>query len=226
MSTLTPLTRHILILLCGGSLTYPNLVAASLDDNFDRQETPYLENTETDDALGNGWRPVSGAWRIAQDRMELNAPGIISRVILLPQEVSIPFTVSVDVTALSSSREPSAGIALCAKDAQQFYVFRICASGADSFLQFNATDRGEEGMQNIGGNLAAGAQFQENVPYRLTVHCKEPGIFEYSVVDVSTGETLVSNTVSDPSVRFTGGQVGLYSSTSMAAFDNFSLVEN
>ncbi len=210
--------------LLAGIVIVSSLFAASpINDSFDRSDTPFLENTDADNALGSGWTPLSGAWRIAQNRLELKAPGIVSRVILLRDEVQIPFTASVDVVALSANREPSAGIAFCAQDENQFYVLRLCAAGPDSFLQFNATDRGEEGWQNFGGNLLAGAQLQDNKPYRLTVHCKEPGIIEYSVVDLATGETLVSNTVSDPQVRFQSGRVGLYSSTEYAAFDNFSL---
>jgi hypothetical protein len=195
----------------------------ALDDSFDRADTSFLEYTNDDDGLGNGWRPVSGTWRIGDNKLELKAPGIVSRVILLAEpKLTVPFTVSVEVIALTSNREPSAGLAFFAKDAKQFYVFRICAAGPDSFLQFNATDNGEEGMQNIGGNLAAGAQFQENTPYRLTVRCTTPGTFDFTVVDVASGETLVSNSVRDPQSRFTEGQVGIYSSTAFSAFDNFS----
>lgn len=132
-------------------------------------------------------------------------------------------TVQADITpgVINSGILP--GLAFNYKNATNFYLVRLstgvfAGAGTLQFIQY---------VDGVGTSFAtglSGLNIQSGVTYTLTVSSDTAGEFVYSLVG---GTLSVGGTVTDPTIDFTDGYVGIYQNNgnTNTVFDNFSVIQ-
>jgi hypothetical protein len=209
-------------------------------DDFERSATPPAVHDTEPNPLGERWDILAGQWRVADGpplgdpagnyvtsrhlKAEGNNHVMVWRPDGEPRTSDQPFNVAADVRLDGENNTAFAGVAFNVQDADNYYAFRfrVGDAGQNNLIQIVKVVDGKASGAGLNRPLADHPLAAETF-YRLEVASTKPHVFDWKIsAPGASGPEIVSGTTTDRAGTFRGGDRGLYSSTSIGAFDNFS----
>lgn len=205
-------------------------------DNFDRADTG---TTTSGSVIGNGYiigtpalagNSGTAGWEISGDTI-VSTPGANVSNTLVNENTVVnsgsghAFAVS---GTLSTTNSAYMGLAVNYQDADDFYAVRILPGSSTIQLIY---------VQNSGGTVTSGVCASQSMldptgnpvtvgtgtTYTLSLYSDTAGSFDYVL---TSGTSTAKGTLTDSSVRFTGGAAGFYASGAAANFDDLAITTN
>jgi len=210
-------------LLCQGAY------ALTITDDFNRADTAASTNLSL--AIGSNWingNDTNGLARIFGNEVDIT--GVFGTALAkftmlntaigtLNNGLGTNFTLSAIVKMDTTASTAQAGLIVNYIDVNNYYQFRYSGTGN---VQFTRTVAGVVSATPL--SVTAAFTPVQNRPYELTVSSADPYVFDVSVRDTVTDTIVYSKVgVTDANSNFKDGFGGVYATTGLAGFDNFSL---
>ncbi|NOU36313.1 MAG: PEP-CTERM sorting domain-containing protein [Kiritimatiellaceae bacterium] len=215
--------------------------AVLITDNFNRANTTFAtNNAQIAVSIGSNWKTArtddtNTQYRIFNNEVDMgvvSAPLLTKAMLLntaagtINAGAATNFTLSADINQYSTNSTSYAGLVFNYQDGGaengSYYLFRVGGNGAAQFLVFSNF------VQQAGSivNKAGAVSYVSNHVYTYTVSSVDPYIFNISVFDKTTSTmayTTNNVTVGGTFKKLQDGLGGMYATSGLATFDNFSL---
>jgi hypothetical protein len=182
---------------------------------------------ESPDVFGDGWRILTGSWRVEGGQLRGNFPrdGLSNILVYGRQGAGPDYESSLEVTATANSNEVVfGGIVFSLKDQNTFLVIRVRILGDQSLLQVvkNSLVDGKPHEQALMAPnlLPAGAALEQGITYKISIKAAGEGEIGYTLTNIANGSVIAEGKVSDPEAT-NGGLIGVFSSAPYLLFGNF-----
>ncbi|NOU36316.1 MAG: hypothetical protein HOO88_06065 [Kiritimatiellaceae bacterium] len=218
--------------------------ALTVTDDFNRANTAFAtNNAQIAVSIGSNWKTArtddaSGTntqYRIFNNEVDMGtvAPNLLTKAMLLNTTAATlnagtgtNFTLSADINQYSANATSYGGLVLNYQDGGadngSYYLFRIGGNGTAQFLVYsNFTQQAGSVLNKVGA-----FSYVSNHVYTYTVASVSPYVYNCSVVDKTTSTTVYTTnnlTVGGTFKKLQDGIGGMYGTSGLTTFDNFSL---
>lgn len=202
--------------------------AQSVNTPFDAETPGWVYPEHSVEDFGEGWKVLSGSWRVTGGQLRGNYPkeNFANILVYSLHGAGPEFQASVEIAATPDSSEVVwGGIVFSLKDKDTFFVIRARILEAQSGLQVtknSLVDGSPHEQALVSLNLLpAGAVLEPGTTYKISIKAAGEGAIDYTLTDTTNKDVIAEGTVLDPDAT-NGGLVGLLSSAPYVHFGNFT----
>ena len=204
------------------SNTLPFMSGIIFQDDFNRAEMDWFDNSLLPNPISTDWNVTKGKWQIASQQASAKEDGMMLYQAAGANLVAgggKSFRIAVDVNLTQPAQTIFSGLIFNAQSAKAYYLLRL---SGDGLLQLLSTPDG--------GSSWPGVFYSNNIGaiapnfFRLEVFSDTPGVFQVKVTNTVTSVVVLSQTITDANATYNAGSAGLWCFGNLSNFDNLYLI--